>query len=534
MATRFRDLVQPALIDLAARSTPSGGSEQALQTAQVFSNFSRQAASVGNVFRAEAGAREGAEAGASGDPQLRTGLRSLSSYGKAYNNAALRSYAIRSEQDLEQQAARLEVEAGTNPQAFLTAMEEVQKATIENAPLEARAVLQELYTSRTTQGLARIQAGLATELREEDRTLVNERIESLTDEIASLKAQDTQAAFIESQVKEGQLSALIAASSADNTISETEAAQALRAADRKIVFSTVMERFKNEIDSPYGDPIGFIEDLKAANRESDALPSEDEQRLENAMLAELRERNSLASMRESLTMSARTARHLAGDRNATMELLAGNLSQQDLLRKVSNDEISSGMARTFLNELQSQATAPARSDQRELATVRLNLLNTSEADIVSNPLLTYDDRADLILQRRNEEAGWKGTQRAREAFARIDRALGIVPGTNINMLSTEEREARDVALTRLYDVVDALPPEERDGAVLLEADRVITTVIRENASTELERQQQELEKLLRQDTSGFDSRQKQRYDDKIERMRNNIRELQNQTSGGGN
>lgn len=523
MAERYRDLVRPALVDLSARTTPSGGDQAAESLAAALSSFSRQTGSLAATFAAQEGARQGAEAGATDDPEFRQGLRSLSAFGRAYNDAALRSYAIRAEKDLNETAARLEAEAGTNPEAFREAMDDVRKSVLEEAPLEARSTLDGLYTQRMGAGLARIQTALTAEIRAEDRELVNEQIGNLTEATAYLRAQDEPEAYKQSLIEEGKLVSLLDGALADGTISKAEHRTAIRKAQKGIIRETVVARFRNELSSPYGDPIGFIEDLKEANRTEQSLTPEEEQQLEGLLFAELREHNALRSARRAEDDAAAVMAEEEADRFYTGKMLAGDLTTRELYDGVTAGNLAPAVARTLNNELQSGAGVV--SDQERLFRYETNLLSYTEEDIARDTSLSWSDRSRLIQKLQTEKTTWKGTQKAREAFDRIDRALGILPGSDPDRMSEAELRQRDEALTQLYDAVDALPPEEREAALFTEADRVIKTVIRERAGQEKTEWERRLTELEQTDTSNFDEREMRIHQQAVERASNIIREL---------
>lgn len=530
MPQRYRDLIAPSLVDVAARSTPTGASEAAERLSQSLLSFQRTTSDLGERLSSQAGTRAGEREGAAGAPKFRGNLRALSAYGRAYNDAAMRSYAIKAETDMEDTAARLETEAGTNPDTFREAMTEVRDSVLQEAPEQARTVVSQIYDRRTAQGLARIQSALVKELRDEDRTLVSEQMSRSSEKIAFLRSQDSPEAAAEAEEEQIKLQMLIDAAVGDGTLSESEGRVVRQQTEYGIISATVRQRFQNEINDPYGDPVGFIEDLKEMNRTAEVLPPEEEVKLENELLAELRDRNALRSLRESQADAAAQARHEAGDRLATTGLLAGELTQRDLLQLTANDEITPAVARTLLNELQSAATRPAKSNQETLFHFKTNLLSYTEEEIASERGLTWEDRYKLILERRDEETGWKSTQDAKEAFDRIDRELDIVEGTPLRLLSDAEKRARDRALTELYNRIDVLPPEERQGALMAASQEVIRDVIKNNASIKLERTISNLQvyKNSMGDPSNMDERTRRQYDVEVQRLERRIAELEQQ------
>lgn len=526
---RYRELVAPTLVDVAARSTPSGAEQAAQRLSQTFESFSRLGSDIGARLNAQIGERAGSEEGQAGEPNFRRGLRSLTAYGAAYNNAALRGYAIRTETDMEQTAARLEAEANNDPDAFRAAMEKVRDGVVKEAPAEAKAVVGQIYDQRTAAGLGRIQTALSAELRAEDRTLVNEQLDRTIERVAFLRAQDTPEAYAASVQEEFKMRILIDGAVSDGTMTETEGLAARRTLARRVIFETVSARFDNEINDPYGDPIGFIEDLKEANETSDTLTTEEEQQLENTLLAELRERNLLQAARDAQMRSEVEARHAAGDQEYTSRMLAGQLTRRDLLEATRNDEITPAIARTLLNELQSSATQTPKSNAETLFHYETNLLSYTEEEIATERGLTWADRSKLIQERRKEETGWKGTQVAKEAFDRIDRALGIPPGTMLQLLPEEEKRQRDQAFTELYDIIDALPPEERQAAILDSAQTVIRRVVGTNAARDLANYRAQREEYIQGagPVEDMNARERETYERTLSRLDNLIREAEN-------
>lgn len=482
MAIRYRQLQAPGLLDAVQ---DNGDSAAAQSLANSLKSFSDQSSSLLGGLRSQQGQREGAAAGAAGAPQFRDGARALTAYGEAYNNSALRSYAVRAEADAEDQAARLETEAANDPEHFRTTFGAVRDTTVKNAPEMARPALNELYGRRLAEGVSRLSRAQAVDLRNSARKDTSEGIDRQTDRIANLLAEDNPAneeRIAEEQVK---LQMLVDGAVNDGTLSKVEGSALHVGAMREVTKRTVLARFQKELDNPYGDPVKFIKRFKEANKTSEALPPEEEQKLEDGLLGELRERNALDAASRAQMNAEEQARFAAGDKEATSDLLAGRLTQQKLLSMTEQDQLRPETARTLRNELTSGSAA--KSDPQTLFSYETDLLNRSEDEIREAPGLTWDDRSKLILKRREWEHGWRTTQEGREGADRIDRALGITPGIMSQVLPEPQRKARERALTDWYTAVDALEPGERQKALIPQAEEVIGRVIRSNNSLELER-----------------------------------------------
>jgi hypothetical protein len=305
-AIRYRQLQAPGLLD----TVPDNGDSSAAQSlANAFKSFSDQSSTLLGGLRSQQGQQEGAAAGATGSPQFREGARALTAYGEAYNNSALRSYSVRAEADAEDQAARLETEAANDPEHFRATFGAVRDTTVKNAPAMARQVLTDLYDRRLADGVSRLSRAQAVDLRDQSRKDTSDGIDRQTDRVANLMVEDNpdnEQRIAEEQVK---LQMLIDGAVNDGTISKVEGGAAHVDAMRSITKRTVLARFQKELDNPYGDPVKFIKRFKEANKTSEALPPEEEQKLEDSF-----------ARRAARAKCARRGREVAHDRGGASAL----------------------------------------------------------------------------------------------------------------------------------------------------------------------------------------------------------------------
>jgi hypothetical protein len=523
---RYRDLARPSLVDTNVVDTGEAGRLQAL--AGTFKAFETQAASIGGELAAQRGAGEGAAAGASGAPDLKSAVRAATSkYAAAYNNAATRSYLVNAEADLEDTAARLEQDAGTNAAAFEQSFGRVRQETLKTAPPALRGMLEEMYTKHQGAAMARIGAAAMKEQNDVARNDTQEGVARSVDRIANLRASDDVGQLLAAEEEDLKLSILIDSAVADGTISQLEGEVAHVNAQRAIVKQTVLARFKRELDNPYGNPLQFISRLREMNKTSEALPPDEEEKLGDALMAELRERNSLNAMGQEQARADRQQRYNDGNREATAALLEGSLTSSQLLKMVEDDLIDPDTARTLQNEL---TTGPreAKSDPKALLSAEVNLLELDEKDILTNPALSYADKSRLILKQREEVQGWRGSVPGREAVDRIDRALGLVPGSIMNAtLSDIERTKRERAMTEFYNEVQALPPEEREAKAIAVAEQVIGKVIKETSQQKLNDLRARREAVLRAAAGKeFKGAAKKEFDDQMASLDKRIQQAE--------
>lgn len=221
-------------------------------------------------------------------------------------------------------------------------------------------------------------------------------------------------------------------------------------------------------------------------------------------------------------------RHDAGNRVATLRALRGELSTSQLADLVASDNIDPDKARTVAGFIKERAGGVAVDDPETLFSVRVNLLDYSEQEIAALPGLKPDTKADLIEKRRAEQDSWRGSVQGREAASRIDRALGIVPGTMMEALTPDEKTRRERALTQWFDAVEALPAGEREARALPLANQIIQDVVRSSAEKEAATLRNRLEsyKALAGDPAEMSKAKRAEYDARIKNYEEQIRALE--------
>lgn len=517
MPVQYRNLVGPTLLQtgLSDRSN----SETQLRLAAAFKDFERTTNDFVRPVVAGIGAKVGAAEGAAGTPTIRQGAAAVTTFGAAYNDAALRSYTLKTEADIEDTAARLEMEAGNDPEKFEATMGAVHAEALKTAIPGTEQVINELYTRRFAEGKIRINEALAKEVRADHRATLAEGLSRATDRIGQLRSSLAESDQLLADQEEVKLGLLIDAAEADGTLSGIEAATARKDSMRAVTERTVRAKFSQVLDDPYGNPAGFIMKLKEYNRTSEVLLPEEEDKLVGSLLSDLREHNALASAAQQQQADEARARYDAGEKEATEMLLSGRLSRRTLLEMVRNDELDPTVARTLNNELESGDASGGRSDPQVLFSAKVNLLKYSEQEIATMPGLSWGDRATLIMQRRNESTGWKSTQAAREGEDRIDRALRIPKGMMSGLLDPDTAKQRDLAQTEYYNRVEALPEDQREQAAIQVAEEVADKYIRESARKDAELWRRREAALAAQPPPKEGSAERKAYDADLKRFR---------------
>jgi hypothetical protein len=509
MAERYerRTFYQPPGADFSRAET-------AQQLATALSSFSRQAGQAYGLARSEQGAKEGAQV--EGTPKLKS---NFTLYGRAYNNSALRNYAISQHTEIEKELGRIESESEANPDAFQEKAEGFRKGLMKAALPEARADIANLFNRRLSEGVVKLNAQRIQQQKELNRGMLEQGLETISDSISRKHASNDPSLWAQAEEDEVLYKLMIEGAVNDGTISTIEGVAMRKDADKRITAQVLTGQFEREIQS--GDPVGFIE--KLMDQPNDMLSDEDKYKLVGNLMQRLSRRNSLVSMAESQEVDILKQRYEAGEKYATLKLLSGQLNTEELEKLVDADYLKPSVARSLQNELQSGG--PKFDDDRERFHVETNLFSFSEEEVATNGRLNWDTRRALIEKRRDLQNSWRSTQQAQEGAARIDRALGILPGMASNLLSEQEKRARDQALTEWYDSVDALPPEERRMKAIELSEGVISRVIRSNATKEAAQLESRLSQYKTdKDPSKLRGNALREYEDTVNRLERQIDE----------
>lgn len=499
------------------RNTPNvdyAGAGVQGELTQLLQSFTRVADKAGTKLGERTASKE--MAGVEGTPKLKS---NLTSFGRAYNNAAIRNYGIQAYSDIEQTIGKLEAESQGDPNKLKFLSDEVRKEVVKNALPEARGDVLTMFNRRLSEGVVRTTRQQIDNQRASNKAYLQQGLDTVTDAISRKLTSGDPALMAEAEEDELHYSVLIdgAVASGDLTMAEAVALKADGA--KRVTTQVVLGQFERSIDE--GDPVGYISNV--IDQPVDNLADSEKQQVVGEMFRRLNQRQALTRERGELDNAEAKARYAAGEKQATLDLLNGRLTVDRVEKLVAADYLDPTVARTLRNEL---LEGPKRSDDSaERFHVETNLLSFSEEEIRDNRKLSWDTKRELIETRRKESSGWKSTQQAREAADRIDRALGILPGVDSRLLSDEDRRARDQALTEWYDAVDSLPEEERRLKSIELSGSVIQRVIKSNAS----KQAQQLEQRLRsyqadKDPSKLKGSALKEYTDTVARYERQIQE----------
>lgn len=302
MAERYRDLQRPSLLETGIVQSNAGSA--AARLAQTFKQFEHQAYDKLGLLREQQGAEEGAVAGETDTPNLRTGVRAGTAYGRAYNNAATRSYAIKAESDADETASRIEEAAGSDPDKFRAVFGKVRDDLLKTAEPGLRPILSEMYERRLGAGIVRITEKRALEVKNEHRVVAKQGLQQAVDRIGRLRAEgDDTTADVETR----KLEELLASVQTDGTYTPAEVQLLRREAQVGVLAQQEAGAFVRELQNPNGDPLKYIENLRAEYASSEALSADEENRVIDGLFAEWRQYTAVKTAQHAQAVNGHVA-----------------------------------------------------------------------------------------------------------------------------------------------------------------------------------------------------------------------------------
>lgn len=160
----------------------------------------------------------------------------------------------------------------------------------------------------------------------------------------------------------------------------------------------------------------------------------------------------------------------------------GITSEEELELEFRNNNINDTQFDDLVKRFRGDIAGPDTDNWPEYVQISTNLESFTEADILTNGMLTRDTRIKLVAMRRqvmddvassgDKAANWRGTQEGREAVRRITSANAGAMTFSAFGAGSSDKEINSM-LTRFYDEVEKLPLEQRRGQSLSIANKLV-------------------------------------------------------------
>ena len=441
----------------------------------------------------------GAEAGAAGTPQLKS---NFTLYGRAYNDSAVRAYAMSQYSDIEQTMGQFEAEAGTDAAKFTAKVEGYRNGALQGVIPEARPFIQSMVQERSQEGLSRITTAARVQAKQTIQVQIAAGLDVMAGKISQYYTEATPESVAKAQVTGQVYLDMVDRSVADGTFTPQQG-QAVKDNHLKQSMEWLAAgRLQAEYRRPNGNPVKVIQDVLS----NPALTDDDRQTLGRSLFGRLNLLQT-ADREESARSNAEfEAEAKAADRDMTLLLFNGKLTMTKLAEAVGKRGLSPSRATALAEKLNA---GPGADDARERFKVETNLLTLTAKDIENNPRLSWETKRVLTEKLNSQLGGWQDSNQSQEARRRIDNSLGIVQGIPNPLLTAEIAAKRGEALTVWYDTMLQMPPAERDARALQIADQVInTTTSKFKAKNDVNRLTNRLSRLQKQlaETRGKEER----------------------------
>lgn len=441
----------------------------------------------------------GAEAGAAGTPQLKS---NFTLYGRAYNDSAVRAYAMSQYSDIEQTMGQFEAEAGTDAAKFTAKVEGYRNGALQGVIPEARPFIQQMVQERSQEGLSRITTAARQQQKETVRTQIAAGLDVMAGKASKYFLESTDESIAKAQATGQAYLDMVDASVADGTFSPKEG-QALKDNHLKNSIEWLAAgRLEAEYSLPNGNPVNVIKAILA----NPALDDGDRQQVARNLFNRLNLLQTADREASARSEAEYKAEAESADRDLTSALLQGKLTLAKIDEAVRLRGLNPSRATALAEKLNA---GPGGDDDRERFRVETNLLTYTREEIANNPRLSWDTKRTLIEKLDSRLGGWQDSNQSQEARRRIDNSLGIVQGIPNPLLTAEIAAKRGEALTAWYDAMALVPPAERDAKALTIADQVINTTTRKfKAKNDVARLTNRLTRLRAQlaETKGKEAR----------------------------
>ena len=418
----------------------------------------------------------GAAAGAAGTPQLKS---SFTLYGRAYNDSAVRAYAMSQYSDIEQTMGQFEADAGTDAAKFSAKVEGYRNGALQGVIPEARPFIQQMLQERSQEGLSRITTAARVQAKETVRVQIAGGLDVMAGKVSKYFLESTDDSIAKAQATGQAYLEMVDASVADGTFSPKEG-QALKDNHLKNSMEWLAAgRLEAQYTLPNGNPVQVIKDVLS----NPALTDEDRQQLArnlHSRLDVLQATDRELSAREDAKFKAMAEK---ADRDLSAKVLEGTATSADIVNAIRTQGLDPSRGTALHAMLKA---GPGKDDDRERFKVETNLLAYTAQEIGNNSRLSWDSRRMLVEKLNGKMQGWPDSNSSQEARRRIDNALGIIPGSMNSLLSPEDAKDRGIAQTMWYDRMAALPPEQRDTSAITIAETVISQYVgKKNADKRL-------------------------------------------------
>lgn len=535
-APDYRDVQAPMQVDTNLPNNEAAQRAEALRSA--FQEFEGVGGNAFNQLAQRYGALAGAKSGATGHPQYKTGLESLTTWGRAFNNSATAAYAVEAEAQADDAAARLRVQANGDPAVFAKTYAAVRDGVLKNAPALAQPVLQEIYNKHLADGIGALSGEQAQQQRQTQRDIMQIGVQRQVSRAATLAASADPQDQAHARVEEQKLMMLIEGGVKNGVFTQAEGDAMRFNSVRAMTEQTFMMQVDKTIADPNGDIVGLLDKFRQmhlenlSNTKEPVIFSEDEyDKLSMTAKQKVIQNNMAQALARRDGRNAQLAKFQDGDRTYTARMLAGTLTFKELSDGVAAGDITPEVGRALKTAMINRNEEPKSNPAAVLkVSTSPDFLDMSDRDIAATPGVNAADALKLITERDRRNNTWEGSQQAKDARAVIMNALKLPKGPAL-MFTTEQQKAASNALIDFTARMNKLDPAQRQHEAMTVAQQVVKDAEDNQLRASIAAYQQSLQRMAKENGPGTDAYDAAAYEKTVQYFEQKIQQAQRQLAG---
>lgn len=397
--------------------------------------------------RAKEGRRaaEQASLATGGKPELLEDPKSI--YEKSYQEAATNAYGQSLKIDIDANLSRYAQEAGTDLVEFDQVAGKYQEGVLKNTPIALKESTRQYLAGQRAVLREQIGKAAVEAEREENRATLNATLKILDGKITRYSFDGNfELAEQERQARDAALAAAVDT----GVISQAEMIQYRDKSDE----AQETQIFLGGVDGAY-DQGRAAEYIITFNQEPPpGMGPERRDEITNAMLQRLAFLNEAADGSFQAEEDGRLAMWRESDRRGTELLMSGELSYEWIQSRLAAGAIDPADARLLETRMLERRNGIPESDPAVLTQMELTLSLRSEADIVDEPGLSWDDKRRLLVERQERiENGpsFYTSDTYSDQVGRIEATYGLKSGMFMASQKTDALRDASAAVSQFTD-----------------------------------------------------------------------------------
>jgi hypothetical protein len=442
------------------------------------------------------GARAGAAAGASGNPNFRTGFASLTAAGQSYNSSALTAYLIENQAQIDATATSHVINANKNPDHFTTTFTAARDAAVNAAPPFARPELMRAWNEKLAWGKAAVTGQFLTDQKESQRKTYEERINKDISRVAAFSVSENPADKAQLDHEHDALTGLIQDGATQGLYSQADADAMQYNATKGIL----RQGFSIQVDQALreGGPDGATKVLQltealrerhlanlADPKQPIALTEDEFKQMEADAKNRIKEAGAAESYAKQKLKNDTAERQRINGALYAADAAEGVTTRHRLADAARRGDISEASMRNSIALLTGHETEE-KSDERQIwaATTDPTFLDWSDDQINALHGVNTHDKIALRDMRDKRNANWEGEPIVRRQKERFTDEFSLPKGTSTLLLTDDQKNAlhrvNEDFLTRMELVKDS----EKKARAPEIADQVIKSYHRKTAAAD--------------------------------------------------